>query len=73
MTFESLRLSGSKFQDLLSNDNWMPICSTSECWWTEGTITAAQHCCGVFLILVPDTKLQTYLFSYLLIYLLTYC
>jgi len=29
----------------------------------QGTFTIARRCCGVFMILVPDTKLQTYLLS----------
>ena len=28
------------------------------CWQTEGTITTARRCCGVFVILAPDTNLQ---------------
>jgi len=32
----------------LSSDNSRPICYTSECWWTEGTLTTAWHSCGVF-------------------------
>ena len=31
------------------------------CWQTEGTFTTARRCYGVFMILVPDIKLQTYL------------
>jgi len=38
------------------------------CWRTEGTCTNARRCCGVFVILAPDTTLQTYLFTYLLAY-----
>ena len=34
------------------------------CWRTEGTFTAARRCCGVFVILAPDIKLQTYLLTY---------
>ena len=30
-------------------------------WRTEGTFTTARRGCGVFVILAPDTKLQTYL------------
>jgi len=30
------------------------------CWRTEGTCTTARRCCGVFVILASDTKLQTY-------------
>ena len=33
------------------------------CWQTEGTFTTARCCCGVFVILVPDIKLQTYLLN----------
>ena len=35
------------------------------CWRTEGTFTTARCCCGVFMILAPDTKPQTY-FTYFL-------
>jgi len=35
------------------------------CWQTKGTFTTARHCCGVFVILVLDKKLQTYLLTYL--------
>jgi len=38
------------------------------CWRTEGTSTTTRHCCGVLVILAPDTKLQT---SLLITYLLT--
>ena len=31
---------------------------------TEGTFTTARRCCDVFVILAPDTKLQTYLLTY---------
>ena len=31
------------------------------CWRREGTFTTARRCCGVFVILAPDIKLQTYL------------
>ena len=34
------------------------------CWLTEGTFTTARRCCDVFVILAPDTKLQTYLLTY---------
>jgi len=34
------------------------------CWWTEGTITTARRCCGVFVIVAPDTQLHTYLLTY---------
>ena len=34
------------------------------CWRTEGTFTTARRCCGVLVILAPDTKLQTYLLTY---------
>ena len=47
----------------LSRDNWRSICSTSDVLWTEGTFTTARRCCGVFVILAPDTKLQTYLLT----------
>ena len=33
------------------------------CWRTEGTFTTARRCCGVFVILAPDTKLHTYLLT----------
>ena len=36
----------------------------SMCWRTEGTFITARRCCGVFVILAPDTKLQTYLLPY---------
>ena len=49
-----------------SRDNWRSICSTSDVLQTEGTFTTAQHCCGIFVILAPDTKLQTYLHTYTL-------
>ena len=35
------------------------------CWQTEGTFTTARRCCGVFVILAPDIKVQTYLFTYI--------
>ena len=35
------------------------------CWRIEGTFTTARRCCDVFVILAPDTKLQTYLLTYL--------
>ena len=35
------------------------------CWRTEGTFITAWYCCGVYVILAPDTKLQTYLLPYL--------
>ena len=35
------------------------------CWQTEGTFTTARCCCGIFAILAPDTKPQTYLLTYL--------
>ena len=31
------------------------------CWRTEGIFTTARRCCGVFVILALDIKLQTYL------------
>ena len=34
------------------------------CWRTEGAFTTARRCCGVFVILAPDIKLQTYLLTY---------
>ena len=39
---------------------------------TEGTFTTTRRCCGVFVILAPDIKLQTYLLIYLLRRLLHY-
>ena len=33
--------------------------------WQEGTFTTARHCCGIFVILAPDTKLETHLLTYL--------
>jgi len=38
------------------------------CWRTEGTFTTAGRCCGVFVILAPDVKLQTYLLTYVLLH-----
>ena len=38
------------------------------CWRTEETFTTARRCCGVFVILAPDIKLQTYLLTYLLMW-----
>jgi len=35
------------------------------CWRAEGTFITARRCCGVFVILAPDIKLQTYLLTYL--------
>ena len=48
----------------LSRDNWRPICSTSDVLANRRNI---HHwcCCNVFMILVPDTKQQTYLRTYL--------
>jgi len=37
------------------------------CWQTEGTFTITQRCCDNFVILVPDTKLQTYLLTAMII------
>ena len=37
------------------------------CWRTEGTFTITRRCCGIFVILVPDIKLQTYLLTHILI------
>ena len=37
------------------------------CWQTEGTFTTGQRCCYVFVMLAPDTKLQTYV-THLLTY-----
>jgi len=36
------------------------------CWRKDGTFTTARRCCSVFVILVPDRKLHTYLLAYLL-------
>ena len=36
------------------------------CWRTEEKFATAWRCCGVLVILAPDTKLQTYLLTYLL-------
>ena len=33
------------------------------CWRTEGTFTTARRCSGIFVMLLPDTKLQTYLLT----------
>jgi len=44
--------------------------SCAGAWRTEETFTTARRCCGVFVILVPDIKLQTYILTYLLTYLL---
>ena len=41
------------------------------CWQTEGTFTTVRCCCGVFVILAPDTKLHSYLLTCLLACLLT--
>ena len=49
----------------LSSDNWRPICSTYDVLQSERTFITARRCCGVFVILVLDTKLQTYLLTYL--------
>jgi len=49
----------------LSSDNWRLMCSTSDVLRrTEGTFTTARRCCAVFVILAPDTKLQTYLLTH---------
>ena len=34
------------------------------CCQTEGTFNPARHCCGLFMILAPDIKLQTYLLTF---------
>ena len=34
------------------------------CWRTKGTFTTARRCCSNFVILAPDTKLQTYLLTF---------
>jgi len=34
------------------------------CWRREGTFTTARRCCGVFVILALNIKLQTYLLTY---------
>jgi len=34
------------------------------CGQTEGTSTTVGRCCGVYVILASDTKLQTYLLTY---------
>ena len=61
----------------VSSDNWRPTCFTPDVLRTDGTFTTARRCCGVFMILMPDTKLQTYLLTYLLTYsrytCLTHC
>ena len=44
---------------ILSRDNWRPLM----CWRTEGRFITARRCCSVFVILAPDTKLQTYLLT----------
>jgi len=36
------------------------------CWRTEGTVITVRRCCDVFVILPPDTKLQTLLLMYTL-------
>jgi len=38
------------------------------CWRTEGTFTIAWRCCDIFVILAPDTKLQTDLLTYWALY-----
>ena len=45
----------------------VPHLTCWDCWQTEETFT--RRCCGVFVILAPDRKLQTYLLTYLLTYL----
>ena len=39
------------------------------CRWSEGTFTTARRCCDVFIILAPDTKLETDWLTDLLTYI----
>ena len=57
---------------LYGDQRWLcTLSSTTEglsvphlmCWWIKRTFTTTWHCCGTFVILAPDTKLQTYLLS----------